>query len=99
MKNLIVSLLFATLWINPTAQARVVEIDVYGMTCAFCVDSLQRTFEKMSAVSKVDVSLKQKKIRLETEPNQPSLESLKQAVLETGFTPVKITVQGDENAK
>jgi len=37
-----------------------VEIDVHGMTCAFCVDSLQTKLQKLPHVNKVDVSLKHK---------------------------------------
>ena len=79
-----------------SVQARTVEIEVYGMTCAFCVDSLERKFSYMQSISNVEVSLKQKKIRLQTEENKPSIESIKKAVLEAGFTPVKITVLADE---
>jgi len=99
MKIIAVIVLFASFLLSPASYARTVEIDVYGMTCSFCVDSLQRTFKKMEHVSKVEVSLKQKKIRLETTDDQPSLETLKQAVLETGFTPTKITVKDEKDAK
>ena len=73
------------------ALARTLEIEVYGMTCAFCVDSLQRSFNKNEDVKKVDVSLEQKKVRLQTKGDLPSLETIRQMVLDAGFTPVKIT--------
>ncbi len=92
MKNLfLTALLFAMLFVQSTF-ARTVEIDVYGMTCPFCVDSLERKFKKMDSVSNVNVSLKLKKVRLETDANSPSLKALKKAVTEAGFTPVKIRV-------
>ncbi len=78
------------------ALARTVEVDVYGMTCAFCADSLERKFGKMESVSKIEISLKNKKIRLETEDNQPSLDTIKQTILDAGFTPEKITIVPDE---
>ncbi len=78
------------------ALARTVEVDVYGMTCAFCADSLERKFGKMESVSKIEISLKNKKIRLETEDNQPSLDAIKQTILDAGFTPEKITIVPDE---
>ena len=90
-KQLLAFLSISLFWL-PTSHARNIEIDVYGMTCAFCVDSLERKFSKMQSVSKVEVSLKLKKIRLQTEEALPTLETIKQAVLDTGFTPVKITV-------
>lgn len=72
--------------------ARTVEVDVYGMTCAFCVDSLERLFGKIEGVSRVEVSLKLKKVRLETAPDKPSIETIKQTILDAGFTPVKLHV-------
>ncbi len=79
-----------------SAWSRTVEIDVHGMTCAFCVDGLERKFRQMKAVSKVQVSLKLKKVRLVTEENQPDLATLKQAVIDAGFTPTKISILSNE---
>ena len=98
IKKVVIASLVSTLLLSPFALARTVEVNVYGMTCAFCVDSLQRTFKKMKSVTKVKVSLKQKKVRLETHANSPSLASIKQAVLDAGFTPTKITVVKTEEA-
>ncbi len=73
--------------------ARTIEVEVHGMTCSFCVDALQRKFNKVPHVTKVEVSLKLKKLRLETDDNTtPTLEEVKQTVLDSGFTPVKIDV-------
>ena len=88
--------LVMVLGVLQSVQARTIEIEVYGMTCAFCVDSLERKFGDMQSISNVEVSLKQKKIRLQTEENLPSIESIKKAVLDAGFTPVKITILADE---
>jgi len=96
MKQLFLFVLFSCLWLFQIAQARTIEIDVHGMTCAFCVDSLERKFGKMESISRVEVSLKQKKVRLETDENLPSIETIKQTVLDSGFTPVKVTVQPNE---
>lgn len=91
MKSLLFLFLFLVSMLQAT-QARTIEIDVYGMTCAFCVDSLERKFGKMKSISKVEVSLKLKKVRLQTDENLPSIDTIKQAVLDAGFTPIKITV-------
>ncbi len=93
MRTFIIPLIFLAIWGSAIVQARTIEIDVHGMTCAFCVDTLQRTFTKFKTVSKVEVSLKHKKIRLETEGNLPSVDTLKQTVLDAGFTPLNIAVQ------
>ena len=96
--NLILSLLLSALpW--QTVMARTVDINVHGMTCPFCVDSLERKFGKMEFVNHVEVSLKLKKVRLETDDNKPSLAVIKQAVLDAGFTPVKIQVIESESKK
>lgn len=92
MKSLLFLLLVSTLSMLQIAQARTIEIDVYGMTCAFCVDALERKFGKMKSISRVDVSLKLKKVRLETDENLPSIDTIKRTVLDAGFTPTKITV-------
>lgn len=92
MKRLLLTSLFLAMLLIQSTNARTVEVEVHGMTCVFCVDSLERKFKKMDSVSKVDVSLKLKKVRLETDENAPSLEAIKKAVLDTGFTPIKVEV-------
>jgi copper chaperone CopZ len=96
MRHLLITVLFAIGSMQP-ALARTLEIEVYGMTCAFCVDSLQRTFNKNEDVKKVDVSLEQKKVRLETKGDLPSVETIRQMILDAGFTPVKVTVLPDSS--
>ncbi len=83
---LLLTLLFSTL-----TYARTVEVDVHGMTCAFCVDNLQKRFVKMDTVVSVDVSLKNNKLKLVTKGEKPTVDEIKQSVLDAGFTPVKIT--------
>ena len=93
-KLLIISLLF-TASLFQSLYARTIEIDVFGMTCPFCVDSLERKFGKMDSVSKVQVSLKLKKVRLETKDDSLSVEQIKKTILDAGFTPTKVTVLDD----
>jgi copper chaperone CopZ len=90
MRHLLITVLLAIGLMQPSL-ARTLEIEVFGMTCAFCVDSLQRTFNKNENVKKVDVSLEQKKVRLETKGDLPSVESIRQMIFDAGFTPIKIT--------
>jgi len=95
MKQLLLIMMVFMLGWAQTVNARAVEVEVHGMTCSFCVDSLERKFGKMKSISKVEVSLKQKKVRLETEENAPSIETIRKAVLDAGFTPIKVTVKPD----
>lgn len=90
MKKLFLFALFFSSVLLETAFARTVEVDVHGMTCAFCVDSLERKFGKMESVSKVEVSLKTKKLRLKIDGDRPSNEMIRQTILDAGFTPVKL---------
>jgi copper chaperone CopZ len=92
MRYLLVSIFLGGYLQAQVVLARSVEIDVYGMTCAFCVDSLERTFGKVEAITGIDISLEKKKVRLETVGDQPSIETIKQMILEAGFTPVKVNV-------
>ena len=96
LKQLIVTSILAAILSSGWVQARTVEVEVHGMTCAFCVENLERKFGKMPTVQQVDVSLKQKKLRLQTDANEPSLEVIKQAILDAGFTPVKVIVTDNE---
>jgi copper chaperone CopZ len=96
MLHLLITVLF-TIGLMQPVLARTLEIEVYGMTCVFCVDSLQRTFNKNADVEKVDVSLEQKKVRLQTKGDLPSVETIRQMILDAGFTPVKVTVLPDSS--
>ena len=97
MKQLLILSLLGYTFLMHTVAAKTIEIDVHGMTCAFCVDSLERKFAKMKSIDKVQVSLKLKKVRLETKEDNPDIEIIKQAILDAGFTPIKVTVLPDAN--
>jgi copper chaperone CopZ len=91
MKELLLAyILLLLVWANPLSAEKI-EIDVHGMTCAFCVDSLQRNLGKLPDVKSAEVSLKHKKIRIETASPAVDIERIKQTVLDSGFTPVKVT--------
>ncbi len=100
MKSRLFAFAISIFLISPVISlARTVEVEVYGMTCAFCVDNLTRKFNKMDSVHNVDISLKLKKIRLETSENSPSIDNINQSIIDAGFTPVKTTVLSEENEK
>lgn len=66
------------------------EIVIHGMTCAFCVDGLQRNLEKRPDITAAEVSLKHKKVRITTSDESVDLEAIRQTVIDAGFTPVNI---------
>lgn len=65
-------------------------IDIHGMTCAFCVDGLERSLKKHPDVTEVQVSLKHKKVRMETRGEVMDLDAIRQIVIDAGFTPIRI---------
>ena len=67
------------------------EVDIHGMTCAFCVDSVQRNLSKLPDVKSVEVSLKLKKVRIQTTSEKVDIERIRETILDAGFTPVKIS--------
>ncbi len=94
MKKLLVSLFLSSAFLLPSSSyARTVNIDVHGMTCGFCASSLERRFKSMKSVSAVSVSLKDKTVYLETEPTSPDLATIKQTIINAGFTPIKIEIK------
>ena len=95
MKKLLVSLFLSSAFLLPTSSsyARTVNIDVHGMTCDFSASSLERRFKSMKSVSAVSVSLKDKTVHLETEPTSPDLATIKQTIINAGFTPIKVEVK------
>jgi len=69
-------------------DTRIIEVDVQGMACAFCVEGLRKTLTELPGVDKVTVSLKNNLARLELDPQHaPDSDAIKQAILDAGFTP------------
>lgn len=91
MKKILLTGILIAFLTPATGGARTLEVDVHGLTCAFCVDSLERAFRKIETVRDIKVSLERKKIRLETEGELPDDATIRQTILDAGFTPVRIT--------
>jgi len=92
---LMVLLIFPVLaW---AVSQQVVEIDVKGMTCPFCVYSVEKNLGKLPGVERVQVSLEHKKARVIMRPGElADVERLKKTILEAGFTPDAVTVHTEE---
>lgn len=73
----------------------VVEVDVHGMTCAFCVYAVQRNLNKLPDVEKAEVSLKLKKVRIHGKEAGLDLERVRQAIVDSGFTPIAVRTFND----
>lgn len=97
MCNLKYIVLVAGIAFSGSTVASTIEVDVHGLTCAFCVDSLQRQLRKLPDVEQVDVSLKLKKVRIVTRSDSTDLKKIEEIVINSGFTPVKIQTLDDEH--
>lgn len=73
------------------ADETVLEIDIDGMTCPFCVYSLEKELGKLSEVKQVLISLKSNKARLILkEGAHIDSDTLREVVLEAGYTPGEV---------
>jgi copper ion binding protein len=92
--SIILSLSF-DLW---AAGPQVVEINVKGMTCPFCVYGIEKNLGKLPGVAKVQVSLEKKKARVVMKTGATAdVEHIKKAILDAGFTPGDVTILPNEN--
>ncbi len=67
--------------------SEVIEIDVHGMTCSFCSNGLHRSLNKLPEINSVKVSLKHKKVQVVSDSQNIDIEQIKQAIIDSGFTP------------
>ena len=88
--------LIVTLLLSSATTAATIEVDVQGLTCAFCVDSLQRQLKKLPDIEQVDVSLRSKKVRIISSADSIDIEQIRKIVIDSGFTPVKVSTIEDE---
>jgi copper chaperone CopZ len=73
------------------ADETVLEIDINGLTCPFCVYSLEKELGKLSEVEEVLISLKSNKARLTLkEGAHIDSDTLQEVVLRAGYTPGEI---------
>lgn len=82
-------ILLVLLYPSTLVQAETVEIDIHGMSCAFCVEGLQKQLSKLPDIVKVDVSLRLKKVRIESKGKELDMERVRKAIFDAGFTPVE----------
>jgi copper chaperone CopZ len=88
--------LLIALLLSAATIAETIEVDVHGLTCAFCVDSLQRQLKKLPGIETVDVSLKTKKVRIVSSSEHIDRARVRELVIDSGFTPVNIRTIQDE---
>jgi copper chaperone CopZ len=73
----------STTWAQPPASIRVT---IKGMVCSFCAVGLKKTLGSEKNIRKVDVSLEEKKVTLEVNPDSPpSDKRLRELVKNAGY--------------
>ena len=68
------------------AHDQVVEIDVKGLTCSFCIYGLQDNLEKHPDVEQAEISIKRSKARIRLIPNATiTVEEIREIIKDAGF--------------
>jgi copper chaperone len=65
------------------------ELQVEGMTCGGCANSVKRSVQAVDSSAKVEVDLASKKVRVETGAD---IDKVKSAVVEAGYPVTASTV-------
>jgi copper chaperone len=62
-----------------------VRLQVEGMTCAGCVNSVTRVLAALPGVAQADVSLTKARAKVTFDPAQTGVEAMKQAIARAGY--------------
>ncbi|HLP82569.1 MAG TPA: heavy-metal-associated domain-containing protein [Nitrosomonas sp.] len=60
-------------------------INIKGMTCMGCVNSVKNVLKNQPGIMAVDVTLEPAQATVQYEPGMVSLDRLKEAILDAGF--------------
>lgn len=67
-------------------HTQIVEIDVKGLTCSFCIYGLQDNLEEHPDIEQADISIKQSKARIHLTPKSTiTLEEIREIIKDAGF--------------
>ena len=70
------------------------------MSCPFCVYGVEKNLKRIPGVQSADVDLKAGRARVLMQPGQePDLERFREAILDAGFTPGKVTAAAGQREK
>lgn len=77
-----------------------VEMDIEGMTCASCSARVQRVTSRLPGVLSSEVNLATNRASISYDPAQIRLTEIKQAIIDSGYTPVdRVDESRDEAAE
>ncbi|WP_026575937.1 copper chaperone CopZ [Bacillus sp. UNC438CL73TsuS30] len=62
-----------------------VSLNVIGMSCGHCVNAVEGSVGALNGVSSVKVDLKAEKVDVEFNPNEVSLDKIKETIDDQGY--------------
>lgn len=75
------------------APHKVVEMEVQGMACQFCVYRVKKSLSQAPGVTQVEVSLEAQKARIALKPGrEPDLALYEKLIRDAGFSPGRAQV-------
>ena len=94
MRKFLLILLFTVPLSVFSAEQKVIEIPVKGMSCPFCAYGVEKHISKMPSVEKCEVSSTEGIARITLAPGVDlDVQALKSAVIDSGFSPGEATVK------
>lgn len=60
-------------------------LQVIGMTCGHCVETVSKAVSALNGVNKVDVSLEQKQVKVDFDEGQTALAEIKAKIVDAGY--------------
>jgi copper chaperone CopZ len=92
VQRLLLTLLLALPLAGWAGDGQVVDIQVKGMSCPFCVYGVEKRLKGLPGVDSASVDLKLSRARIVMQPGQePDLEKIRKAITDAGFTPGEVS--------
>lgn len=87
MKNIIIfAVLLCFIFPAIAAHKQVVEVNLSGLTCSFCVYGLKKNLEKHADVERAEISLKHNKTRIHLKSGATvTQDELREIIKDAGF--------------
>ena len=60
-------------------------LSVEGMTCSSCIRHVEHALSELEGIEKVEVKLKDGKVRIEHDPSRPTIDEMIAALGEAGY--------------
>jgi copper chaperone len=64
---------------------KTITLNVEGMSCNHCVMSIQKSVNALKGIKNVDVDLKEKKVKVEFNPNDVNEQIIRETIEDTGY--------------